>query len=291
VSDSKLIPLSASDEVRRPLEPAEELARQWEQGNRVGMDALLKSTGPLTAGQLAEVFHVDQHHRWEAGERVTAESYLQRFPEVLAEPEAAIDVIFHEFLLREQLGEPLSCEEYPNRFPQYAESLRSQIAFHRLLKESNASLAESHVDASTASMPADGQTRIGSAARMRSGLVARAGLSSTRELQVLLRQRLRLFALASCVIFLFQVPVVWTVVAGFFGAILYFLVIAITGIFAAVLSSHRRLSLKALRWMEACLIGSLLVISLGSRSRCFEPVSSCRLPGVAGSVRSWPRGV
>jgi hypothetical protein len=86
------------------MHPAEELVRLWEQGTRLDVDAFLDTVGPLSATNLAAVLHVDQHHRWQSGERTAAESYLQRFPDVCTDAEAVVDVIFHEYLLRERLG-------------------------------------------------------------------------------------------------------------------------------------------------------------------------------------------
>jgi hypothetical protein len=66
---------------------------------------------------------------------VPAEEYLGRHPEVGADAEAAVDLIFNEFLLREQQGEGPSAEEYLRRFPEHAEALGAQIDFHRAMRE------------------------------------------------------------------------------------------------------------------------------------------------------------
>ena len=48
-------------------------------------------------------------------------------------PESAIDLVFSEFLLRERSGLNPVIDEYIDRFPQYAEELLRQDAFHRAL--------------------------------------------------------------------------------------------------------------------------------------------------------------
>src|SRR5262249_3385378 len=55
---------------------------------------------------------------------------LQRHPGLEDDPEAALDVIFHEFLLRERLDEPPDPAELPDRFPRHAAVLRAQIELH-----------------------------------------------------------------------------------------------------------------------------------------------------------------
>jgi predicted Ser/Thr protein kinase len=89
--------------------------------------------GPLPPAELAAVLRANQRQRWQAGERVPAEDYLRRHPTVAADAEAAIDVVYGEFLLREGLGEKPTAEEYRQRFPEYADTLQAQIALHRAM--------------------------------------------------------------------------------------------------------------------------------------------------------------
>ncbi len=86
---------------------------------------------PLAPAELAALLRVDQRQRWQAGQRVPAEDYLRRHPELCSDPEAVLDLIYHEFLLRERAGERPAAEVYLRRFPQYAATLTEQIALHR----------------------------------------------------------------------------------------------------------------------------------------------------------------
>src|SRR5262249_34236328 len=52
-----------------------------------------------------------------------------------AERELALDLIYAEFLLREELGEHPTLEDYTARFPELAEELRAQIDLHQALAE------------------------------------------------------------------------------------------------------------------------------------------------------------
>jgi serine/threonine-protein kinase len=74
----------------------------------------------------------EQVERWQRGERAPAEDYLAR--EGLAgDGEAALDLIYNEIVVREELGEAPRLEEYLRRFPQYDAPLRRQFAVHRAL--------------------------------------------------------------------------------------------------------------------------------------------------------------
>jgi predicted Ser/Thr protein kinase len=86
-------------------------------------------TRPLPR-DLAAALRADQGRRWRAGERVPAEDYLSGHPELSADTEAAVDLIFHEYLLRERLGERPGKDEFLGRFPEHARTLADQIDLH-----------------------------------------------------------------------------------------------------------------------------------------------------------------
>src|SRR5262249_49208594 len=113
---------------------AEQLALLWERGERPDLDAFLGRVGPLPPAGLAAVLRVDQRGRWRAGDPVAAEAYLDRSPAVRAAPDAAVDLVYGEFLLREQLGERPALDEYLRRFPEHDGVLRAQIELHRALE-------------------------------------------------------------------------------------------------------------------------------------------------------------
>lgn len=65
-----------------------------------------------------------------------AEIWLARHPNLASHPDAAVEVIYTEFVLRERSGESVGCEEYLERFPQYREPLAQQLELHQLLSGS-----------------------------------------------------------------------------------------------------------------------------------------------------------
>jgi hypothetical protein len=77
----------------------------------------------------------DQRRRWEAGERVSVEFYLQAHPLLRGQPEAVLDLVYNEVFLRGQAGERPRPEEYLGRYPHLAEQLRRQFEVDRALEE------------------------------------------------------------------------------------------------------------------------------------------------------------
>jgi serine/threonine protein kinase/tetratricopeptide (TPR) repeat protein len=78
---------------------------------------------------------LDQAERWQRGQPLPVETYFARYPDVAANPEAALDLIYNEIFLREQHGESPRLDEYVQRFPQYAEQLRLQFEVHEAFGE------------------------------------------------------------------------------------------------------------------------------------------------------------
>jgi hypothetical protein len=91
----------------------------------------LHSLAPLLRLLLA-----DQKRRWEQGERPPVEAYLERFPAVAANPEAVLDLVYHEIICREARNEVVSVEEYRQRFPHLASQIEAQLALDRGLRTS-----------------------------------------------------------------------------------------------------------------------------------------------------------
>jgi serine/threonine protein kinase len=76
----------------------------------------------------------EQVSRWRAGERPLAEEFLARHPEVAADLELAMVLVYGEVLLREKLdGAAPGVADYCRRFPSLAEALAAQFEVHRTL--------------------------------------------------------------------------------------------------------------------------------------------------------------
>jgi eukaryotic-like serine/threonine-protein kinase len=99
-----------------PSDPRERLAR----GDQISEDGLI------------DLLCSDQVNRWRAGERIPAEAYLALHP-TLGGGEAAFELVYGEYLVRELLGEAPKLDEFLWRFPRFAERLRRQLNLHHAL--------------------------------------------------------------------------------------------------------------------------------------------------------------
>ncbi len=80
-----------------------------------------------------------------AGERIPAEAYLALHP-TLHGGEAAFELIYGEYLIRESLGESPKLEEFFWRFPDFAERLRRQLGLHQALGQESTRIGKASVD-------------------------------------------------------------------------------------------------------------------------------------------------
>ncbi|HEY2909771.1 MAG TPA: tetratricopeptide repeat protein [Gemmataceae bacterium] len=70
---------------------------------------------------------------WRDGDRPLAESFLDRFPELWDQPDAALELIAEELALRADYDCPTSLTELARRFPQWAEPVRALWECQQLL--------------------------------------------------------------------------------------------------------------------------------------------------------------
>src|SRR5262245_50728839 len=99
-----------------------------------GVGATLPPLGPRAEDRL-DVLLTELRGRWLAGDRVPAEVYLTAEPSLGADPERALELIYHEFLVREELGERPSLADYARRFPGQAGRLALQVELHRAFED------------------------------------------------------------------------------------------------------------------------------------------------------------
>jgi eukaryotic-like serine/threonine-protein kinase len=119
---------------RAGADPAHHLWSLWRQGLRSDLRAFLSDAGHLTPAQIAAVLLIDQRERWQDGERILAETYLELYPSLHADAEFVVEVAYGEFLLREELGESPEPDDYFRRFPGHAGRLKLQIDLHRAVQ-------------------------------------------------------------------------------------------------------------------------------------------------------------
>jgi tetratricopeptide (TPR) repeat protein len=76
----------------------------------------------------------DQRRRWQEGEPVRVEAYLEQEPALRSDAEGVLDLIYNEIVLREATADPPRLEEYLRRFPEFADQLRLQFQVHQALE-------------------------------------------------------------------------------------------------------------------------------------------------------------
>jgi serine/threonine-protein kinase len=86
------------------------------------------SGATLPTAQLLDLLLDEQQRRWHQGERIRVEDFLDRHLELRRRPEAVLDLIAREVVLRQQAGEAAAVAEYQVRFPHLHEQLRDQFA-------------------------------------------------------------------------------------------------------------------------------------------------------------------
>jgi WD40 repeat protein/serine/threonine protein kinase len=128
---------AGSDPVRQYLE-------QWRHGTTPSWTQFLDEAGNLSPQQVVAVLRIDQRQRWQSGQPLRVEDYLQALPTLKAEHEAVLDLIYNEFVLREEAGQTPTLEEYQQRFPELSGALKDQFDVHCALAQ------ERTIDQSTA---------------------------------------------------------------------------------------------------------------------------------------------
>jgi WD40 repeat protein len=114
---------------------AYEYWKLWRHGQRPNISDYVAGLASLTPADLVTILKVDQHERWNRADRVPAEQYLASFPTLAESVEDAISLVYAEFLLRRELGESPSSQEYQQRFPQFSPLLECQIEMDHSIRE------------------------------------------------------------------------------------------------------------------------------------------------------------
>ncbi len=111
----------------------ERLELQWESGSTPNVSEFVTEFGPLSPPELAHVLLVDQAYRCSSATPNTAAFYFEHFPELLNCAESAIDLLYAEFLQREEREPELTADQFIQAFPQFKEEFCRQVSFHRSL--------------------------------------------------------------------------------------------------------------------------------------------------------------
>lgn len=89
---------------------------------------LLAQADPQRRKPLEALLNADQRRRWTRGERLPIEVYRTVLPDL--DDELLLDLIYSEIVLREDLGETPTLEDYSRRFPELGPRLERLFAVH-----------------------------------------------------------------------------------------------------------------------------------------------------------------
>jgi WD40 repeat protein/tRNA A-37 threonylcarbamoyl transferase component Bud32 len=76
----------------------------------------------------------DQARHWQSGTATSVEDFLEREPALRSNPEAILDLIYKEVLLRCDRGERPQLQEYARRFPEHAAAIGAIFEVHEALE-------------------------------------------------------------------------------------------------------------------------------------------------------------
>src|SRR5271157_786729 len=85
---------------------------------------------------LAAALREEQGTRWQRGDLVPVEAYLKKYPELRADAEAVLDLIWQELVLRREQGEAPQLADYLRRFTHLSPQL--QPLFQLLVEDDGA---------------------------------------------------------------------------------------------------------------------------------------------------------
>ena len=131
--------VSGLDRVDRDVKLLEE---QWERDGEVSLDqfwhrcrARAGSNPDGERAHLGALIKADLRCRFERGQTAEVANYLGCFPVLRGDDSRIISLIYEEFCLREERGDSLDVEAFCERYPDWRDSLVSQLQYHRLFSK------------------------------------------------------------------------------------------------------------------------------------------------------------
>src|SRR5262249_19106219 len=102
--------------------------RRWK------IEALGRQSEGDRADLLADRLAEEMAAAWRRGDCPPAEEVLARHPELCDHPRAAVRLIYEEFCIRQEAGQEISPDEVVRRFPRWRADLEALLDCHCLLQ-------------------------------------------------------------------------------------------------------------------------------------------------------------
>src|SRR5262249_19688934 len=124
-SSSTDLPSEAWERLERVLG---RLQAAWRRGERPALEEYLaEAADGERRALLPELVQEDLEYHFQAGEVVRVEAYLERFPELRADPAVVLDLIAAEYAGRCRQESPGLRQEYLERFPEHSTDLQARL--------------------------------------------------------------------------------------------------------------------------------------------------------------------
>ena len=91
---------------------------------------------------LLDAVLAEQRRDWIAGKRIPADETLRLHPELADEPACAAELIYHEFALRQELGELPDWQQHTRQYPEHAALLERLRQADQLVEQTLAAPAQ-----------------------------------------------------------------------------------------------------------------------------------------------------
>ncbi len=99
----------------------------WQQGHPPELELYLDNVGSRRGPLLGELVLIDLEYRIKSGEPTRAETYFAQYPELKLNDDFALQLLLHEFRLRQRSESKLDAGEYQRRFPCWADAIVAQF--------------------------------------------------------------------------------------------------------------------------------------------------------------------
>ncbi len=99
----------------------------WLEGSRPEISEFLSTDRPWTPALLVELVHIDLEFRFKNGESKCIEAYVRDFPQLSSDRASMLGLIAAEYAMRCRNREPVTTDEYCQRFPDYRDELPGRL--------------------------------------------------------------------------------------------------------------------------------------------------------------------